>query len=500
LGSRHHHEFLSIARLSAVVAIVLSLLAGSISPAFAQAAAGSSGRITGVVVDQGNSLPISGASIGVYQGDRLITTVKADKNGAFKIDNIPPGFYSIFVQAGGFANSRSREFTVAQGQEVAVNLAVNRAESDQSSNIKTIASVSASAASAIASTTTISRTLDVSVVQKENNIRLADALVKLPGVNGGGLSSSVGDDTSINIRGLGASETVALLDGHPVGPQGVYGINGGGTYPTSFNYADTPIFGLNKVTVTFGSGATGLYGVDAIGGTVDLQTINFSATPQFNATVGAGSQGRSQTAASFTGSLGRISYAFAGGVQGTYGEFYPQQIAQTGRPNNNPNLNNNGNCTDGTDVSTCNLNLNTYSVSQNALLKAGVAKLRYNLSNNTNFTATVYSSGDVADSTGNGDNDYIPYDTRLAQIQANQTPGCALPHDTGGAVTGYTVITNGNTGSTACYSAQQWAAASSGPYGGGEDRNRGTNMTDYHFRLQSSGGKNTITADGFYNY
>ncbi len=144
------------------------------------------------------------------------------------------------------------------------------------------------------------------------------------------------------------------------------------------------------------------------------------------------------------------------------------------------------------------MNLNTYSVSQNTVIKGGVAKLRYNLSNNTNFTATVYSSGQQADSTGNGDNDNIPYDTRLAQIQAN-APNCALPTDRGGAKSGYTVIIDA-AGDTACSTAANWAAASSGPYGGGADRNRGTNMSDYHFRLQTTSGIHTITADGFYNY
>jgi outer membrane receptor protein involved in Fe transport len=489
-------ELVSAARSLIACVLIATFVSSSVLAASAQS---TNGRVSGTVLDQTNGLPVTDANVGLFQGGASVRNTKTNSRGAFSIDSVAPGLYTLIVESPGYLTSQSREFVVTSGLETALNLAINRATESQTGNLKTIGTVTATSASAFASTTTITRTLNPDLLQKENNIRLADALVKLPGVDGQGLSSSPGDDTYINIRGLGASETQALLDGHPIGPVGVYGINGGGSYPSSFNYADTPIFGLSRVQVTFGSGASGLYGVDAIGGTVDMQTISPTLTPKFNFVIGAGSQGRNQSLFTFTGSLGKFQYALAAGANGTYGMDYPGIVAQTGRPNNNPNLNNNGACTAGNDISQCNLNLNTYSVSQNTIIKGGVAKVRYNLSNNTNFTATIYSSGSQADSTGNGDNDNIPYDTRLAQIQANQTPNCSLPGDAAGAMSGYQVIVDAN-GNTACDTAQQWAAASSGPYGGGADRNRGTNTTDYHFRLQSTSGIHTITADGFYNY
>ncbi len=471
----------------------------SVLPASAQSSAGS---VNGVVVDQIDGLPIPGANVGLYRGSTFVASTKADAKGAFKIDSVAPGLYTLSIAAAGYQVSRSREFSVAPGQQTSANLAVNRAtQAQQPGSLRTIGSVTTSSTSSIASTTTITRTLDPAVLANEAYLNFGSAVDKLPGVNANSLSSSVSDDLTLNIRGLGASETQALLDGHPVGPQGVYAINGGGSYPTAFNYADSPLFGLSRVQVTFGSGASGLYGVDAIGGTVDMQTLNPTVKPVASFWEGIGNQGKGQTYFNTTGSVGRLAYAVAGGVQGTYGMFAPGLITQSGRPNNNANLNNGGNCTQGNDISACNTALNTYSVSQNATLRAGLAKFRYNLSNNTTFTTTVYASGQQADSTGNGDNDYIPYDTRLAQIQSN--PGnCALPGDPKGKTSGYQVITVSNAANnpTACYSASQWALASYGPYGGGADRNRGTNMADYDFKLQSVTGKNTITADGYYNY
>jgi outer membrane receptor protein involved in Fe transport len=464
------------------------------------AAADRTGTIDGFVADQANGLSLPSASIGLYRGDTFLSATKSDAVGEFKFKDVAPGLYTASIAASGYRPSRSREFAVVAGSETTVNVAVGRAsDSADSGGLKTIGAVSV-VASSLASTTTITRTIDPQVLQKENYLNFGEALGRLPGVNSTGLSSSVSDDSYIDIRGLGASETQALLDGHPVGPQGVYGINGGGSYPTSFNYADSPLFGLSRVQVTFGSGASGLYGVDAIGGTIDMQTLNPTAKPVTNFLQGIGNQGRTQTAFSTTGSLGRLSYALAGGVQGTYGMFFPGLVAQTGRPNNNSNANNGGNCTQANDISACNLALNTYSVSQNSTLRSGLGKLKYNLSNNTTFTTTLFSSGQQSDSTGNGDNDNIPYDTRLAQIKSS--PGnCALGSDPSGQMSGYQVITVANPANnpTACYSAAQFAQASYGPYGGGADRNRGARMTDYDFNLQSVSGKNTLTADGYFN-
>ncbi len=490
-----------ITRLTRIVCLLVTVLLVAASvPALAQAGGGT---VSGVVVDQADGLPIPAANLGLDRGDAVVATGKSDQKGAFEFDSVEPGAYTLSISATGYQSSNSRQFVVAAGQTTTVSLAVTRAsQSVQRTNLKTIGSVTASATSPIASTTTITRTLDPAVLQNENYLNFVGGLTRLPGVNSTGLSSSVSDDSYLDIRGLGESETQALLDGHPVGPQGVYGINGGGSFPTAFNYSDSPIFGLSRVQVTFGSGASGLYGVDAIGGTVDMETLNPTRTPQENFWEGLGDQGRQMSAFNATGSAGRLSYALAGGVQGTYGMFAPQLIPQTGRPNNNGNANNGGACAASNDISPCNLALNTYSVSQNSTLRSGLAKFKYDLSNNTTFTTTVFTSGQLSDSTGNGDNDNIPYDTRLAYIYANDTPNCSLPGDAKGKMSGYQVITVANPANnpTACYSAQKWALASYGPDGGGADRKRGADTADYDFKLQSTTGKNTITADGYYNY
>lgn len=459
-------------------------------------AAAGIGTVTGIVADQINGLPVAGATVTLFEGDTQINQTTTDNGGSFTFTSVRPGIYQLVITAAGYGLARTSDIAVVPGETVKASTILSK--TNAANGLKTIATVRGTG-NALTQTTTITRSLDPAILQNENFLRAGDALRTLPGVNLSGLSSSAGDDLTIDVRGLGSSEVQTLLDGHPVGPQGVYGFNaGGGVFPGAFNFADSPFFALDKVQVTFGSGAGGLYGVDKTGGSIDMETLNPTAKPQFALMQGIGNQGKSQTAVRYTGTTGRFGFVAVGSVQGEYGEFAPQQIAQTGRPNNNANLNNGGACTASNDLTTCNLQLNTYQVSQNTNIRSALLKAEYQLSSNTTATGTWFGSGQWADSTGNGDNDNIPFDTRLAQIQNNSTPNCALPTDPAGTTSGYTVITDSNP--NACYSAAQWAAASSGPLGGGAGRARGTSTFDYHARLRSVAGHSTYTADTFFNH
>ena len=219
------------------------------------------------------------------------------------------------------------------------------------------------------------------------------ALARLPGVNSTGLSSSVNDDQYIDIRGLGASETVALLDGHPVGPIGVYGINGGGSYPYVVQLRRHADLRLEQ-----SAGHVRVGRERIVRRRRDRRHRRHADDqPQRQTAVqfaeGIGNQGGQQTAAVATGTAGKIQYAAAYGVNGTYGMFSPGLVAQTGRPNNSANLNNGGECTSGNDISACNIEAqHVHRSARTPSSRAASRSCGYNLSNNTNFTATVYSA------------------------------------------------------------------------------------------------------------
>ncbi len=454
-------------------------------PVRAQAA---SATIAGLVIDQRNALPVAGASVALGSEDTTGATTATDANGRYQFGSVAPGIYTITVSARGYDSAATSGIAVVSGSTTTFNAALTLATTTARGGTAVIARVSASSSNALSAATTISQKINVENVTQTGQIRISDQLGTLPGTNFS-TSSSVGDDASINLRGLGSSETASLFDGHPVGPLGV----GGG----AFNFSLGPAYGLSSIDVTYGSGAQGLFGSDTIGGAVNYVTINPTIAPHLSFQQQIGGAGILGTALTATGMLGKLGYAFAGGRFGEYGNFFPGQIAQSARPDNvDPgSANPNGACAGSSnDVSACNLAVNTYAVSQNTQQSIGLAKLTYALSPVTNLKLTAYTSVQWSDSTGNGDNDYLPYSVRLGQVQSG-TPDCT----TASGTAGYTVVTDPIGGTTACYTAQQFAAATYGPDGGGAGRQRSTSMRDYSASLTTQLGKHTLMASGFRN-
>ena len=214
---------------------VLTLVVLPIS-AFAQdvsttSASGGAGTISGRVVDQISALAIPDATITLYSGNQVLFKTTSDSRGNFRFENVAPAVYTMIATATSYNGSRTGDTPVLAGHEVIANFVLSRASSN-AGGLRTIITTNTSGGNALASTATITRTLDPQLITNENNLRVADQLRSIPGVNLAGLSSSLGDDLYLNIRGLGESETEALLDGHPVGPLGVYSINSpGGAYP-----------------------------------------------------------------------------------------------------------------------------------------------------------------------------------------------------------------------------------------------------------------------------
>ena len=298
------------------------------------------------------------------------------------------------------------------------------------------------AASKLAASSTIQFNLDPQDLALQGFTKAADALGQVPGVNISGSPHSVGDDTSIDIRGLGQGEVRPLLDGHPIGPIGVFS-------PDYYNYANSPYALLQNIQVTVGSGSTGLYGVDVIGGTIDFQTLELTRR-RTRSCARSGRKGRSEPSSSRPAPSVISAMPSATPSKECIGNIAPQAIFQGARPNNNENLQNGGACLPAggiPDVTSCNTALNTYTVSQDFKELNDLAKLRYNFTPTTALTLTAYDGEHHSDSTGNGDDDYVPYATQLAAIQSN-------PSNCG--TNGYLAVTNGHPNGQ-CLSAQQLA-------------------------------------------
>jgi outer membrane receptor protein involved in Fe transport len=447
--------------------------------AFAQAV---TAAISGVVVAQSNGLGIAGAAVTLYHGKDVVATVTSDGNGAYAFAQEPAGQYSLVFQATGFGNTRVDDVVAVAGTNATIRTPLLASATNGADAVRIIGRTSTGVqGSTLAASSTIQHNIDPELIGQQGFLKAADAIGQLPGVNLNGGPHTVGDDTSIDIRGMGAGEVRPLIDGHPIGPIGVLAQD-------YYNYANSPFSLLSNIQVTVGSGASGLYGVDVIGGTIDFQTLAPTAQPHAALTQEFGNDGTLGTIFKATGSIGHLGYAVGHSVTGTYGDFAPGQILQGARPNNNANLPNGGACTGSNDITSCNTALNTYAVSGNYKELNDLVKLRYNFSPGTALTVSGYAGNHHSDSTGNGDNDNVPYGTRLAVIQ-NQAQTCPG---------GYTVATDANP--AACLTAQQWAANSYGPFGGGADRNRGTTLQDFNAQFTTQLGMNSISLDTYSDY
>ena len=468
-------------------------MAMAVMPAAAQ---GAPATISGQIIDVKSALPIAGATVIASRGHNRAGSTHTDSSGHYTLPGVAPGVYTLTVSASGFQSAITQDIVVTAGSVVTTNTTLV-AVSSSTDNLQTIGRVRTSVAASLASATTITQSLDINGLISTGQLRVADQLRTLPAVNES-TSSSPGDDVTVNLRAFGSTETATLLDGRPIGPLGVLNPEGG------FNYAGTPISGLSTVDVTYGSGAQGVYGSDTIGGAINFVTLSPTAQPHFSFVQQYGGFNHTATGISATGTADRLGYVFATGVSGEEGSFNGQPVFQGARPNNpaatsvSPNANCINNSLNLPDVSPCNDAVNTYAVGQNTRNSSILGKIRYDLSPVTSLTGTVFSGGHLADSTGNGDNDFLPYNTRLAKV-VTTTPTCTVSP----GVPGFEVITQNNGSglasglTTGCLTAQQFAAATSGPDGGGSGRSRSSSDRDYDLHFATQYGINNISADAY---
>ncbi len=459
------------------------------------AAQSAQAALTGRILDLSQGLAVPAAKVELDRGSSVVATTTTDANGAFAFPHEPPGEYSLLVVAHGYDTTRVPTVYLVAGQTAQIQTALVRS-AETAAGTKTIARVVIAAHNALQTTATINRSVNPNLVQGFGMMRAADILGTLPGVNTNHTTSSVGDDVNISIRGFDPSEVTTLLDGHPIGPQGAFNSFGG------FDYKISPFWGVSNVNVIYGSGAAGLYGISTIAGAVNFESLNPTLKPQTLVQQGTGNNGHLMSAFNATGTLGKLGYAFAAGVQGTYGQFYPGDRLQQANLSVSGYTDPNG--VNAPSVSPLNIANNTYLVGGGYTQRNNLGKLIYQFSPHTQLLASVATWTTWNDKTGEGDNDFITYDYALAHAPVGQN--FQLPNGTSTNCTGNNIaVITGATGSPGnetptsynCLTPQQYAATFSGPAGGGIGRWNASHVQDYHARLTQDVGKTQLIVDGF---
>ncbi len=461
------------------------------APVFTAAAPSATAVVNGDVRDGSSGAPIAGASLTLESAPdatrsptsagapaagaptagattdsaTIFSTATSDRNGAFELAAPAAGRYRLVAAAAGYQTTES-SLTIAASTATTIHVVLSRVNA-----LRAIGrTVSRNAAGVPASA---ERSISQNTMASEGAIRVADALQKLSGVDVSGDALAPGGDAYVSLRGLRPGESQTLLDGHPIGPIGIQANppDADGSI-AGFNYQDAPYFALRDVTVAFGTGAEELGGgAEGLGGSVDLRTFAPTAHPDVFVEQGFGTQGRALSALHATGIAGKLGYALVYGVEGTYGQFPGASIVQTGLR--------------GTDFTSQTLDALTYHVSGDYDLRNALAKLSYAPAPNTNVAFTAYDATSWADKTGEGDNDDNPYAYILANAPVGAAASC--PHGV--------LVTTG--AGPDCISPSAYAAAASGPAGGGPNAWQALRNQDYDVRATTLSGNNELALDTF---
>jgi hypothetical protein len=514
-----------IVRICAALLLAFSF---ALSPALAQAPAGTA-TVMGLILGKSNGLPVSSATVALHQAETVVATTTTAGDGSFSFSNVAPGDYSILVTANGYQTTLITSLHVEAGEP---RVEVQTALTPVSAGLRQIAVVATSSRAALASTATINESLSPSILQDQNYMRAGDALGTLPFVTST-TSNSVGDDENIQLRGFDPSESVALIDGHPVGPLGAcpaannailspcpYNSNG-----SLFDYQLAQFWGMSNISVTLGSGALGLYGVPTLGGSIDFQTLNPTPTDHLTVLQGYGDLSHSMTGLTYTGTIGKLGFAASYGVEGSSGEINGAvvQTAMLSGADFNKALGGKDAALCGddgqgsptaleygkhlppslqaADVDACTINVGSDYLNRNVL-----GKLTYQLDSKTSVLVSFYNANSYDNGIGNGQAYYTPYNQMFAQANSYATSGgfnftmkpsgtktnCDSP-----ANPNPIAVLNDSAAGFTCLSAAQFASDFSGPYDKGPGGYHSDGDQDYHARITRQIGAGVLTIDGY---
>ena len=191
-----------------IVSLLLALLwvPHAVASAVAdKSAAGSNGSVSGTIKDTAGAL-LPGAQIVLQPA---VTTVTSDERGAYLIQNIKPGSYTVTISYIGFTTSTTT-ITVTGGQTTPLDVVLSVGSASQS--VEVSANVEGDAA-AINEQRVSDNILDVQTdtqIQSLPNANIADAIGRMPGVT---LQRNEGEGQYVQIRGTEPRLSNTTIDG-----------------------------------------------------------------------------------------------------------------------------------------------------------------------------------------------------------------------------------------------------------------------------------------------
>lgn len=251
--------------------------------------------INGSVTDP-KGAKVAGATITLNNRDnRLLITTTTDENGSYRFERVSPGEYVVAVDAPGFWRSARALRADSGGNTVDFSLEVAAINSE-------VIVTAQGTPQTIDETSKAVSVINADQIERRDENSLVDALRLTPGVRTEQLGGP-GAFSKILIRGLRVVDTSVLLDGFRVRDAADFR---GGLNPFM---QDILTNNIDRVEVLRGSGSS-LYGSNAVGGVVNVVSVEGAGSPKFNLGFEGGSLGLFRERAGVSGGVGqRFGYS-----------------------------------------------------------------------------------------------------------------------------------------------------------------------------------------------
>jgi vitamin B12 transporter len=141
-------------------------------------------------------------------------------------------------------------------------------------------------------------------IQQRGYTTLVQALAAVPGL-GVVQSGGPGGQASVFIRGTASNDVLVLLNGAP--------INDPSQANGAFNFGDYTLSDIERIEVVRGP-MSGLYGSNAIGGVINIITLQGSGKPKLSVEAAGGFPAQGQASAILSGKSGKFDYAIGGAI------------------------------------------------------------------------------------------------------------------------------------------------------------------------------------------
>lgn len=261
---------LSISRKFLYLMLLTLILVSSSNYLFAQ----TKGRITGRVTDSGNGDFLPGANV-MIQGTTF--GAASDREGRYRIDNVPPGTFTLVVSYIGY-DEYSAEISVTAGSTVNQDIALKQSYVEMKEvTVLGLREGQMKALSQQKTATNIKNIVDAEQMERFPDLNSAEVLQRVSGVS---VTRDQGEGRFVLVRGMAAQLSTMTINGEKIpSPQGDV------RYVALDAIAADQLAGI-EVTKAITPDMDG----NAIGGSVNLRTKSAFDYPGrvFNMTAGSG--------------------------------------------------------------------------------------------------------------------------------------------------------------------------------------------------------------------